>query len=142
MRYSLLFHLAFFCGLNALHAQSDEHTPSLQDSTSDRPFILTEAKDVLDHLGELITIEGCVVSAKRNERAKGKPVFLDMFAAFPNNVFSVAIWEANQHEFLSASEYDKKLVRITGRAVQKPGQPRPLISLHNPRQITILGDCN
>lgn len=142
MRYPLLSLLLVFGLHNALLAQSDEPAPSLIGSdTTDRPLILREAKDVLEHLGELITIEGCIVGAKRHERGKGKPVFLDMFAAFPNNVFSVAIWEENQHEFLSAGEYDKKMVRITGRAVQKPNQSRPLISLHNPRQITILGDC-
>jgi len=141
MRYALLFLLAFLGVQNALHAQSDGQVLLLQDSNAERPFILSEANEVLEHIGELITIEACVVSAKRNDRAKGKPIFLDMFAAFPNNTFSVAIWEENQHEFLSAAEYDKKMVRITGRAVQKPNQSRPLISLHNPRQITILGDC-
>lgn len=122
-----------------LYAQSD--LPAA-DSTMERAdFIITDPKEVVQHEGALITIEGCIVRATYNDRLKGKPIFLDMFAPYPDNSFSVVIWESNQSKFLPALEYHQKMVRITGRPLRKKNQERLSIELHNPKQITILGPC-
>ncbi len=135
-----IFFLILFCmAWNGISAQTT--TPAV-DSTQERPaFIITDPKEVVNHEGELISIEGGIVKASFNDRLKGKPIFLDMFASYPNNLFSVVIWESNQAEFLPALEYNQKTVRITGRPMRKKNQERLSIELHNPKQITILGPC-
>lgn len=139
--------LAFFLVISASNAQTDSLQLSI--STSNTPsFILTDPKEVLLHDGDLITVEGCVVRASLKEQVKGKPIFMDMFAPYPENVLTIAIWEEDQAQFLSAAEYQQKKIRVTGRAKKKSyaqaGQApkeRVTISLHNPNQISILGDC-
>lgn len=117
-------------------------------TSTDNSFIIRDPKEVLKHVGEIVTVEGCVVSANLKERVKGKPIFLDMFAAYPDNLFAVAIWEIDQHKFLPAVDYHQKMVRVTGHLKKKelvqPGkanQDRVTIDLNHPSQITIIGDC-
>ena len=126
-------------------------TDPLQKSDSlsaDRSFILTDPQEVLKHDGELITVEGCVVRASLKEQVKGKPIFMDMFVAYPENVLTIAIWEEDQPNFLQASDYQQKVIRVTGKAKKKtytpPGkapQERITISIKEAKQITILRDC-
>lgn len=126
-------------------------TDPLQTSDSlsaDKSFILTDPREVLKHDGELITVEGCVVRASLKEQVKGKPIFMDMFVPYPDNVLTIAIWEDDQSKFLSAAEYQQKIVRVTGKAKKKtyspPGkapQERVTISIKEAKQITILQDC-
>jgi hypothetical protein len=132
------FLLLWLCW-SSLSAQTD--TPAVDTTLERLGFILTDPQEIVKHEGELISIEGCIVKASFNDRLKGKPIFLDMFAPYPNNPFSVVIWESNQAEFLPALEYNKKMVRITGRLVRKKNQERLSIELHNPKQINILGPC-
>ncbi len=135
--------------LNSLaKAQTDNPLQASDSISADRSFILTDPQEVLKHDGELISVEGCVVRASLKEQVKGKPIFLDMFVAYPNNVLTIAIWEEDQSKFLTAAEYQQKMVRVTGKAKKKvntqPGKnptERITISLHDPKQITILGDC-
>lgn len=140
--------LAAIIGLSTALKSQQEAPLELHAVASNTPsFIITDPAEVLQHVGELVTVQGCVVSAKLKERVKNKPIFLDMFAAYPDNLFAVAIWEKDQPKFLSAIEYHQKIVRITGRVhKEEPTQAgkenvRPLISLHEPNQIQILGDC-
>ena len=143
------FPIAAFILLHLLvKAQTDNELYPIDTIQKLPSFIITDPREVLKNDGELITVQGCVVRAVLKEQVKGKPVFLDMFVAFPNNILTVAIWEEDQAQFLPAAAYHQKMVRVTGRAKKKtfvqPGkasQERVTISLHNPRQITILGDC-
>jgi hypothetical protein len=131
---------------NAL-AQTDL-SQTIDSLSADRSFILTDPKEVLKHDGELVIVEGCVVRASLKEQVKGKPIFMDMFVAYPNNVLTIAIWEEDQPNFLSAADYQQKVVRVTGKAKKKtytpPGkapQERVTISIKEAKQITILRDC-
>ncbi len=110
-------------------------------TSSDRSFILTDPNEVLKHEGELVVVEGCVASAILMENINGKPLFINMFDPYPSNLFSVVIWGQDQAHFLSAAEYDKKMVRISGMVEKSKNKERFTISLRNPKQITILGDC-
>lgn len=137
-KYSLAIVLYFGFSSLAL-AQNEAQTAS---------FILTDPNEVLKHENELVVVEGCVMSAKRMDQVNGKPIFLDMFAAYPNNVLTIAIWEEDQSKFQGPEAYDKKRVRVSGRAKKratpsegKTAQERVTISLHDPKQITILEDC-
>jgi hypothetical protein len=143
--------ISLFATLLLLSQFALAQTDPIQKSdslSSDRSFILTDPQDVLKHDGELITVEGCVVRASLKEQVKGKPIFMDMFVAYPNNVLTIAIWEEDQPNFLSAADYQQKIVRVTGKAKKKtyspPGkapQERVTISIKEAKQITILRDC-
>ncbi|MDO8367865.1 MAG: hypothetical protein Q7T20_13775 [Saprospiraceae bacterium] len=127
--------------IKVVSAQTE--TPlELSATTNQTPsFILTDPKEVLKHEGELVVVEGCVASAKLKNQVNGKPIFLDLFVVYPDNIVTAAIWEKDQPKFLSAADYDKKMVRITGMAEKRKNQDRITISLREPKQITILGDC-
>lgn len=142
----LLASIFYFSGL--ANAQTDKPLTPIDSLGNDRSFILTDPQEILKHDDELITIEGCVVRATLKEQIKGKPIFLDLFAPYPENVLTVVIWEDDQAQFLSAEAYQQKMVRVSGKAKKKtytnPGKgpkERISISLKSPKQITILGDC-
>lgn len=148
MQKCFLGFLAILLLADLAKAQTDNPLQASDSLATDRTFILTDPLEILKHDGELITVEGCVVRATLKEQVKGKPIFLDMFVAYPNNVLTIAIWEEDQFKFLAAADYQQKMVRVTGRAKKKaatqPGKTPPeriTISLHDPKQITILGDC-
>ncbi len=124
-------------------ASAQTETPlELSATTNQTPsFILTDPKEVLKHEGELVSVEGCVASAILMENINGKPLFLNMFDPYPRNLFSVVIWGQDQANFLPATEYDKKMVRISGMVEKSKAKERFTISLRNSKQITILGDC-
>lgn len=126
---------------NVSFAQTEAPLELSVTTSSDRSFILTDPKEVLKHEGELVVVEGCVASAILMENINGKPLFINMFEPYPHNLFSVVIWGQDQHNFLSATEYDKKLVRISGMVKKSKEKERFTISLRNSKQITILGDC-
>ena len=128
-------------------AQTDL-SQTIDSLSADRSFILTDPKEVLKHDGELVIVEGCVVRAGLKDQVKGKPIFMDMFVAYPENVVTIAIWEEDQPNFLQAADYQQKVVRVTGKAKKKtytpPGkapQERVTISIKEAKQITILRDC-
>lgn len=135
--------LFFWLALPGL-AQED----SLQQVRSARPFILTSPQAVLQQEGALVTVEACVESAKLADWVSGKPIFLNLFDDYPANEVAAVIWEENHDKFLPPTDYQQKMVRITGKVKLKtstqPGKTpktRATISLHDPQQITILGDC-
>lgn len=147
--YKLLFLFAAQLSLlNSTKAQTYDSLELSIRNAPDRSFILTDPNEVLKHDGELVTIEGCIVSAKLADWVKGKPIFLDFFVAYPDNLLSAAIWEDDQSKFLSAADYNQKMVRITGKVRVKANGPngkgpaqRASITLHDPKQITLLSDC-
>lgn len=130
------------------NAQTDNTLQVIDSLTSSRSFVITDPKEVLKYDNELISVEGCVVRSSLKEQVKGKPIFMDMFVPYPDNVLTIAIWEEHQSKFLPAADYQQKKVRVTGKAKKKvynqPGkapQERVTISIYDPKQITILGDC-
>ena len=144
----ILLSLALVMSLVSMaKAQTDRTLQEIDSLTASPKFIITDPQEVLKHDNELIVVEGCVVKASLKENVKGKPIFMDMFVAYPNNVLTIAIWEEDQAQFLSAADYQQKKVRVSGRAKKKTytnagkTQERVTISLHNPNQITILEDC-
>jgi hypothetical protein len=56
----------------------------------------SEAKQ---HVGETATVCGVVASARYSERARGKPTFLDIDKAYPQQIFTVVIWGDNRAKF-------------------------------------------
>jgi len=141
MQKSILTFAVVLLLAKVVSAQTE--TPlELSATTHQTPsFILTDPKEVIKHEGELVSVEGCVASAILMENINGKPLFINMFDPYPRNLFSVVIWGKDQANFLSAAEYDKKKVRISGMVEKSKTKESFTISLRNPKQITILGDC-
>jgi hypothetical protein len=104
-------------------------------------MVFTDPKEIIRHEGEIVVLEGCVAGASLRLETNGKPLFINMFDPYPRNLFTVVIWGSDQHKFLTASEYNQKLVRITGLLEKSPKQGRHTISLRKPEQIKILGNC-
>ena len=103
--------------------------------------VFTDPKEIIRHEGEIVALEGCVAGATLQSQSNGKPLFINMFDPYPRNLFTVVIWGSDQHKFLTASEYNQKMVRITGLLEKSPKQGRLTISLRKPEQIKILGIC-
>jgi hypothetical protein len=77
---------------------------------------------------------GVVASGRYSERARGKPTFLDMDKAYPQQVFTVVIWGENRAKFGAPErELRDKRVCVTGRIEQYQGKPEIVAS--EPRQI-------
>ncbi|MFZ4783780.1 MAG: hypothetical protein ACOYLC_15810 [Armatimonadaceae bacterium] len=129
-------------------AQTDNTIQVIDSLTNTKSFVITDPREVLKYDNELISVEGCIVRASLKDQIKGKPIFMDMFVPYPDNVLTMAIWEEHQSKFLPAADYQQKKVRVTGKAKKKvynrdgkAPQERVTISLYDPKQITILGDC-
>jgi hypothetical protein len=85
------------------------------------------------HIGETATVCG-VVASGRYSWARGKPTFLDIDKAYPQQIVTVVIWGENRAKF-GAPERDlrDKRVCVTGRIEQYPGKPEIVAS--EPKQI-------
>ena len=50
------------------------------------------AKQAAQHVGEIQTVRGVVVSARYAARSKGQPTFLNLDQPYPDTIFTVVIW--------------------------------------------------
>jgi len=63
---------------------------------------VAEAKE---HVGEVATVCGTVVSTRYAASTKGSPTFLNLDKAYPNQVFTIVIWGKDRSKF-GRSEVD------------------------------------
>src|SRR5437763_5493062 len=56
----------------------------------------SEAKD---HIGEMATVCGTVVSTRYAATTKGRPTFLNLDKPYPNQIFTVVIWGSDRDKF-------------------------------------------
>jgi hypothetical protein len=54
------------------------------------------SSDASKHVGEQTTVCGQIASKHTAEGARGKPMFLDLDHAFPNQTFTIVIWETDK----------------------------------------------
>ena len=54
------------------------------------------ASEASKHLGEQVTVCGQVVSKHTADNANGEPTFVDLDHAFPNQTFTVLIWDRDR----------------------------------------------
>ena len=102
------------------------------------PLALAEvitAAQAAQHVGEVQTVRGVVVSATYALRAKGQPTFLNLDKPFPNEIFTVLIWGSDRGKFATPPEdsFKGKTVRVTGKITAYRGTPE--IVVHDPGQI-------
>src|ERR1700732_1670889 len=93
----------------------------------------SEAKD---HVGEVATVCGDVVSTHYAPSTKGQPTFLNLDKPYPNPVFTILIWGSNRSKFAAPeNNYKGKRVCATGKITEYRGSPE--IVADNPGQIKL-----
>jgi hypothetical protein len=95
------------------------------------------AGEAVHHVGELATVCGHVASAAHITSVKGAPTFLNLGRPYPDQDFTVVIWESARASFARAPEsaFDRKSVCATGRIEMYRGKPQ--IVVEDPKQIWV-----
>ncbi len=95
------------------------------------------AKQAAQHVGEVQTVRGVVVSARYAEMSKGQPTFLNLDQPYPDAIFTVVIWGSDRRKFTVPPEkyFDGKIVRVTGKITEYRGTPE--IVVREPTQIVV-----
>ena len=89
------------------------------------------------HIGEVQTVRGVVVSTIFSVKTKGQPTYLNFDKPSPDTVFSVLIPPADRSKFASPPEemFNGKTVRVTGKITTYAGKPQ--IVVNDPAQIDV-----
>lgn len=122
------------CGIcNAKQGTSSSSTSSKQSK-----FISADKAD--NFVGEIKTVCGTVVSAFYYYRSNGKPTFLNIDKAYPNNEFMIVIWGDDRYRFnpVPDKKYLKKNICVTGKIIMYQGTAE--IVVNNPNQIEIINN--
>ena len=84
----------------------------------------------VDHIGEYKTVKGLVASAKYLSRVKGRPTFLNLDEAYPNQVFTVVIWGDTRDQFEVDPEYfyRGKNITVSGIIIEYKGIAEIIVS--------------
>ncbi|MFC1784850.1 DNA-binding protein [Candidatus Neomarinimicrobiota bacterium] len=100
------------------------------------------ANEAYKYVGEIKTVCGKVESVFYSYRSNGKPTFLNIDKAYPNNEFMVVIWGNNRYKFKPNPEkkYLKKKICVTGRIKTYNGTAEIVVT--NPNQIDISKQAN
>ncbi len=86
-------------------------------------------EDVNKHIGDSVTVCGKVYTARYMDAAKDKPTFLNIGAAYPNQVLTVVIWDGVRQQFHGKPEilFANKEICITGRIQLYKDKPQIVI---------------
>jgi hypothetical protein len=97
------------------------------------------AAEAKNHVGEIATVCGVIVSTRYAASSRGRPTFLNMDKPYPNQVFTIVIWDSNRSKFGSPEvDYKDKRTCVTGTITEYRGIPQ--IEADNPRQLTTSKD--
>ncbi len=100
---------------------------------SQKTLTASEAKD---HIGEQATVCGKVVSTGYAENSRGKPTFLNLDKPYPEQIFTVVIWDSDRSKFGDPeTAYRGKHVCVTGKITAFKGVPEIVAS--EPSQLKI-----
>jgi len=97
--------------------------------------------EVKDHIGDSVTVCGKVYSARFVSDATNQPTFLNLGAAYPNQLLTVVIWGDVRKQFKVYPEdtFIQKEVCITGKIELYKDKPQIVIKQNT--QI-LCKDCN
>jgi hypothetical protein len=85
------------------------------------------------HIGERATVCGQIAEKHTADNSRGKPTFVDLDHAFPNQTFTIVVWErdkAGVGDFPSSGN-----VCVTGQVSQYKGIPQ--IVLHDAKSWSV-----
>lgn len=93
------------------------------------------AHEAKDHIGEVHTVCGKVVSTRFASGSKGQPTFLNLDEPYPKEIFTILIWGNDRAKFGEPeSKYKNADVCVAGKITSYHGTPE--IVATEPRQIT------
>jgi len=100
-----------------------------------------QLEDVNKHIGDSVTVCGKVYTARYMDAAKNKPTFLNIGAAYPNQVLTVVIWDAVRQQFDGKPEliFANKEICIIGQI--ELYKDKPQIVVNKPDKI-VCDNCN
>lgn len=95
------------------------------------------ANEANEHIGEIITVCGTVVSSNYNEETDNSPVFLNLEKPYPDHIFTIFIVNAVRDSFsLPPEEYFlNKSICVTG--VITKYKEKPEIVVNRVSQISV-----
>ena len=92
------------------------------------------AAEAKEHVGEVATVCGTVVSTRYAVSTKGSPTFLNLDKAYPNQVFTIVIWGNDRSKFGRPEvDYREKRICVTGKIAEYRGKPE--IVADDPKQL-------
>ena len=88
------------------------------------------ASEANKHIGETATVCGSVASTNYAARTRGRPTFLNLDRAYPNQIFTVVIWGENRDKFLTPPEraFRDKNICATGEIKSYRGGPEIIVT--------------
>lgn len=94
-------------------------------------------RDAHRHIGKEVTVCGHVAGATWMEGLRGRPTFLNLGGVYPNQTFTVVIWDDARANFDTAPNilFDGADICVTGKVETYKGKPQ--IVVRSPKQITI-----
>lgn len=87
------------------------------------------AREAKDHVGELASVCGKVVSTQYASATKGQPTFLNLDAPYPKQVFTTLIWGNDRSKFGNPeSKYRDARICVTGKISSYRGTPEIVVT--------------
>jgi hypothetical protein len=80
------------------------------------------------HVGELTEVCGVVSGVHQASRAKGKPTFLNLGKPYPNQEFTLMVWDSNMPAFGDLARYSGKQVCAFGVIKRYRGAPEMILN--------------
>ncbi len=84
------------------------------------------AADAKSHVGEKATVCGTVVSERTATSSRGEPTFINLDAAYPNQVFMILIW-GDDRQKVGALPTEGARVCATGMIQEYRGVPEIVV---------------
>jgi hypothetical protein len=82
------------------------------------------AAEAKDHVGEIRTVCGKVVSTHYASGSKGQPTFLNLDEPYPKEVFTILIWGSDRAKFgAPETKYKDARVCVTGKITSHREKP-------------------
>src|SRR5258708_30244898 len=87
------------------------------------------AGEAKDHIGERATVCGKVASTRYAATTRGRPTFLNLDKAYPNQVFTVLIWGESREKFGTPEvTYRDKHICATGKITEYRTAPEIVVT--------------
>jgi hypothetical protein len=95
-------------------------------------------EEVMDHVGDSVSLTAQVVSGRFLNASKGGPTLLNAGAPYPNQLLTLVVWKEDRDNFEEAPEaaYIKKTVRVSGRI--SLFKEKPQLVLYSDKQIAVI----
>lgn len=105
------------------------------ESSSPEPEVRIDAEEAKDYIGTPAEVCGEVASAEYVAQLGGKPTFLNLGRAHPNQLFTIVIWENDRAKWTEPPEkqYENREICVRGRIEMHEGTPQ--IVVESPDQI-------